>query len=76
MYNEIRKRYRPLEKQGVAMLEFEKNIMKIKPELSKDDVLLKQKLENFVSTVLVKAKGFWKSRSTSTGIQFFVEIDD
>jgi hypothetical protein len=50
--------------------------MKMQPELPKEDMLLKRKPENFVSAVLTKVKGFWKSKSASTGIQFFVEMDD
>jgi len=58
------------------MFEFEKNRMKMQLKPPKENVLLKQKLEDFVSAVLTKLRIFWKSKSASTGIQFFVEMDD
>ena len=50
--------------------------MKTQSELPEQGVLLNRKLENFVNTVWTKLKFFWKSVSASTGIQFYVEVDD
>jgi hypothetical protein len=58
------------------MLDIERKIMKTQSELPEQGVLLNRKLENFVNTVWTKLKFFWKSVSASTGIQFYVEVDD
>lgn len=58
------------------MLDVERKIMKTKSELPEQGMLLKPKFEYFVSAVLTKLKFFWKSVSASTGIQFYIEVDD
>jgi len=35
-----------------------------------------QRLENIVRSALTKLKNIWRSESTHTGIQFYVETDD
>jgi len=58
------------------MLDLERKILKTKSELPEQGVSLKRKFEYFFSAVLAKLKFFSKSVSASTGIQFYVEVDD